>query len=405
MTSMLTQLPVEIVEYILEDLEVQSQFSLRLACRTLYQKTSWLFARSQFATLTSNLSRESILRLDEISRTEHLRYFTQTLVISYRGLGQGFTWPRQQNGRLHDLQQLPAMQKLQDILVHRLPRCRSFRICGAISDGPSEEQLRPMDAVNIILNLATTTKMPIKSLWTDFGGFEIRSNRLDPQYFNDDNGQLAWAQYEELRLEHAITPNSFDFTMALLKQASHLKRLSIGSRFDDCSELLRRLSESNINLGCLEELRLTALDVDTNVLLKLLTPASQHFRKLELSHIYMSGDSTVGNLLKGLQCRFPYLESILIFRAKQLNASPDDKYVDVRFPARFPVLSSNGGKPIGASRSSPHPVQSSGSLSMDDTLLQTYLQCVMQKSSSEIKYNGPDIMSLLERIANRVHVG
>ena len=103
--SQLCPLPVELIEYILAELDLADLCSLRLTCKEISLKTLHHFGSTHPATLRTNLSQTSLEQLEQLSRHKQLMYYVQTLLlkgerVDDNELGRGFARNRRPSGSL-----------------------------------------------------------------------------------------------------------------------------------------------------------------------------------------------------------------------------------------------------------------------------------------------------------------
>lgn len=204
MAVTLPTLPVEVVELIAHALEPNGLFSLRLVCRALLQKTLHSYG-TLFATMQTDLSYESLQKLRAVSEDAQLKPRVQTLLIE-KGeddtFGRGFQWPRHSSG--HTEAPLPGLEKLQDILVHKLPNCRSFHICSPGISDEDTDGLTPTDAIAIILSIVANTNLPVKSFIVDISSCWINGKRLQMCQYRQRSFRSGWSHVQELSLFHSL---------------------------------------------------------------------------------------------------------------------------------------------------------------------------------------------------------
>ena len=174
MEPTLPTLAMELVELIAHFLEPTDLSSLRLACKNLHRKSLYSFGAC-FTTFRTDLSLKSLQKLQVISEDDNLRLYVQKLLIKPREgetLGQGFQWDRHSSGHLEG--HLPGLEKLQYLLAHNLPNCRSFHIFTLGGEEDESDALTPSDVVALILRIVpsisidASRSLPLKSFIVDF---------------------------------------------------------------------------------------------------------------------------------------------------------------------------------------------------------------------------------------------
>ena len=334
MASLLSNLPVEVIEAITDNLNPTSLFSLRLSCKEINQKTLHHFGQACFATLKTDLSHDDLQRLESISKSEQFSSFVETLVINTRnhGLGRGFHWHRLDEGCV-DTRLSSGVQLLQDILKG-MTKCKSFRIYsfGGMEDDPAMKYLLPSDVVGIILSMIAETDLPVKSFFVDFrnrGFSSVDAKRLQMSLCQRSTFRKAWKSVEELNLEHSLTSETFGWAKDLVLYATSLKKLSLQFDFDYTTSFIADLLAFPRVFHGLQELRLGSANVTFNMLSSILNEACTNLRVLSFWHVYLQEGTWVA-ILEQLRDSIPLLESISINWPKEYI---NDEIVHIQFPA------------------------------------------------------------------------
>ncbi|EAQ91473.1 predicted protein [Chaetomium globosum CBS 148.51] len=164
---MLQNLPPELVSQIVSSAVNADILSLRLACRTLYEKTFSAFATAFFHRVVVDLCPKPLERLRQIANHERLRLYVRELAIfGVRSCpnpprhmpGTGHRWARDPSSGCLD----PSFPIISDLraVVSRLVNCRFVAVLddqepNAELRGPSEEGgLLLLDTVHVALLLA-----------------------------------------------------------------------------------------------------------------------------------------------------------------------------------------------------------------------------------------------------------
>src|SRR4051812_19248801 len=94
-------LAVELVELIASFLEGDTLLDLRLVCREIQKKTFHHFARRFFSSIKTDLSDDSLRRINSLSRNSELRSYVHGLAFMlHNGVGRGLVWERHPWGPL-----------------------------------------------------------------------------------------------------------------------------------------------------------------------------------------------------------------------------------------------------------------------------------------------------------------
>ena len=338
MASSFPNLPVEIIEAITDQLNPTDLFSLRLSCKKINQKTLHRFGQAHFTTLRTDFTPDNLQRLLSISKNEQLRHFVRTLVIKAVkiSLGLGFSWHRLEVGNRSacvDTWLSPGVQLLRHIL-QGLTRCNSFHIQNLV---PMEvyydsEYLSSGDAISIILSVIAETGLPVKSFFVDFrhgGRADIDTKRLQMSLCQRPTFRNAWKNIEELRLEHSLTPEIFDWAKDLVLDTTSLKKLSLNFNFDHTTSFIGHLSAFPHVFQGLQEFKLGCAHVTVNMLSSILIDCHSNLLVLSFWHVYLTQGTWVA-LLEQLRGSLPLLESINLLWPKEYS---NNKIAHIQFPA------------------------------------------------------------------------
>ena len=240
MHASLQNFPTEIFQMIAENLERPELYSLRLACRDLYKKSLVPFARL-FSTIKTDLSAQSLQKLEEISDLAHIAPHIHTLHFhpeeDERLLGRGFEWSRDTRGGLMD-PLAGASGVLQDILKNKIINCRSFHIeywdCYELGSYEDSLWLTPSDVVFIVYFIVVNANLQVKSLSIDglyhcYG--QLSTKRLLPLILHREQehqeGLLTWKSLDSLVMRFRLMIDQYDWALNLLKNASGVRQLSL----------------------------------------------------------------------------------------------------------------------------------------------------------------------------------
>ena len=342
MALTLSTLPIEVVELIVHTLEPNQLFSLRLVCKKLHRKTLHPF-RTYFTTIRTDLSRKSLQKLQAVSGNAQLQQHVQTLLIIKSeddNLGRGFQWHRHPSDHIEA--PLPGLEKLQDILVHSLPNCRSFRIRSLGGSDNESDDLTPSDAIAIILSIVATTSLPVKSFTVDFGRGQVDAKRLQIWQYRLPSFRNGWSHMRELSVEQSLTSENFDWAIDLIVHATGLRKLSLGFEFDYSASFIERLCSSNALHG-LASLRLACAHVTSDKLFKLIVRSRCSLRALSFQHVSIESGGDWPTVLGQLRDQLPLLETISVH---WLAGYGRESGTHVMFPSLSsnPVVPGSGGR-------------------------------------------------------------
>jgi hypothetical protein len=321
---MLDTLIAEVVEHIigfLHDKHKRDLFAVRLVCRQLCLKSFQVFAVTWFDTIDSDLSQQSLRRLENIALHETLRLFVCHLRIGagHRGpagrpLGQGINWDREDAGCLDTSSVIVAT--FCDWLANKLVQCRSFEITNTCGQYPEQDgtstSLSPADAVQLLF--AATAGLPVHT-------FRIHQTRtpliLYPSQISlgivkSIQFQGAWASYL-LDLELAWDLEKDDLlgmALDLIVAATNLRRLSLSWHTSDATEQFFDSLGQAKTLPRINDLRINSTSsVTQRTLLGFLSRVGSNLTSLSLANINLSAGSW-RSIFGDLQSSLPHLEQI-----------------------------------------------------------------------------------------------
>ena len=338
MASHLPNLPVEVIEAITDTLKPTDISSLRLSCKEVHQKTFHCFGQAYFTTLRTDLTHDNMKRLQSISKSEHFRHFVRTLVIKAgnEALGRGFSWYHLEGRDRPGYVDAWLSSRIQLLLkvLERMPNCNSFHIrsLGYMDSNYSMEYLVPSDAIVKILFDIAKSGRPIKSCFVDFvkqGSGNVDARRLQMSLCQQPTFRNAWRNVEELRLEHSLTPETFDWAKDLVLYTTSLKKLSLYFDFDHTTSFIGNLVAFPHVFQGLQEFKLGCAHVTVDMLSSILTNSRLNLIAVSFWHVYLQQGTWVA-LLEQLRGSLPLLESITVGWPKEYS---NDQIVHIQFPA------------------------------------------------------------------------
>ena len=327
MEPTLPTLAIELVELIARFLEIADFCSLRLTCKNLRKKSLHSFG-ALFTTIRTDLSQKSLHKLQVISEDENLRLYVQKLLVKPvegETLGQGFQWHRHSSGHLEG--HLPGLVKLQYLLTHNLPKCRSFHIFTLGGEEDESDTLTPSDVVALILRTVATfsidasMSLPLKSFIVDFSSpivglrsrndNSIHAKRLQMWQYRQPSFRTAWARVQELVLEQKLTPETFDWELDLILNATSLRKLSLDVGRDHSGPFLERLCHLS-SFQSLESFKLARASTSVEHLSRLIERSHDTLRVLSLKLVSTERLSDWPIFLGRLRKHATFLQSVSI---------------------------------------------------------------------------------------------
>jgi hypothetical protein len=230
--SPFASLAVELVELIAGHLEADGLLELRLTCRDLQKKTFHQFARRFFSSIKTDLSEESLGRIDSLSRHEELKPYVHGLAFMLQnGVGRGLVWDRHPWGPLSAPLQIEAIGRLRDNLVTKFTNCRSFFIFCRYPEGhPDMNRVTISDAVAVFFAIVVDAQLPVSSFHLIYANKYSRTlvmdmRRMPKLLYRQPAFKMVWTNLRKLSLEQYLTLDNFGFLLELVLSAPNLQTL------------------------------------------------------------------------------------------------------------------------------------------------------------------------------------
>lgn len=319
-TALFPTLAVELVELIANDLEGDGLLALRLTCRELQKKTFHCFARRFFTSIKTDLSDDSLQRVDALSQHQALRPYVQGLAFMLQnGVGRGLVWDRHPWGSLSAPMEVEAIRRLRDNLINKLTNCRSFFIFCRYPEGhPDMSRVTITDAVAVFFALIVDAQLPVSSFHLIYANKFSRTlimdmRRLPKLLYRQPEFKVVWSNLQKLSLEQYLTLDNFGFLLELILSAPNLKTLllNLGSH-DLACEFMHELAET-ATFSQLQELALFRTLVRAPDLIKLLKRLRKNLATVTFYHVSLAQDDNWTSILKELSRDFTALTSISLY--------------------------------------------------------------------------------------------
>lgn len=323
MSCQLQTLPVEIIQLIFDGLQTSDLCSLRLVCRTVNKASFKQFGTTGFATIKTDLTPNSLQRLQNISETRDLAHYVKTLHITYHPLddclGRGFLWRRDSLGHLES--HLPCIEMLQDILTHGLHKCRSIYIESddEYEVGDGIEALTPSDAAGIIMTIVRNAGIRLESftLQASHGGTgRLETKRLVGSSGLGAESRAAWADCQEMRLNYSVSEDQSDWVLGLIASTTSLRILSLKFDVWDTERLMNNLCPATLN-SRLESFTLHGVHASEEILVRLLQQHRNTLRTLALISCWITGGGTWAGVFHSMTGEFPHMENLSFLHLKE----------------------------------------------------------------------------------------
>ncbi|KAJ5513754.1 hypothetical protein N7463_003306 [Penicillium fimorum] len=333
--SYLASLPVELVELISEFIDADGLVSLRLACHDLQRKTFHHFAQRFFSSIKTDLSGDSLRRINALSQNTALCPYVNGLAFMLQnGVGRGLDWDRHPWGPISAPLEVEAIRSLRDNLIQNLTNCRSFFIFCRYPEGhPDMSHVTVTDAVTVFFAMVLDA-LPVTAFHLVYSNENSRTlimdmRRLPKLLYRQPEFKIVWGNLQKLSLEQYLTLDNFGFLLELVLSAPNLQTLllNLGSH-DLASEFMHELAES-ASFSQLRELALFRTSMRGPDLHKLIGNTRPNLTSLTLYHVTLAAGSDWTPFLKELSRGFLALQSISLYYlwastpAKGLLTFPD----------------------------------------------------------------------------------
>lgn len=319
-TVIFPSLAVELVEMITGSIEGESLLALRLVCRELQRKTFTCFARRFFTSIKTDLSEESLARINALSQHHALRPYVQGLAFMLQdGIGRGLELNRHSWGPLSAPMEVGAIRRFRDNLVRSLTNCRSFFIFCRFPEGrPDMTRVTITDAVTVFFALVVDAHLPVSSFHLVYANKQSRTlvmdmRRIPKLIYRQPQFKAAWNNLQKLSLEQYLTLDNFSFLLELVLSAPHLHTLllNLGSQ-DLACEFMHELAES-AEFSNLRDLALFRTAIKVSDLQKLLDGFRLTLTTLTLYHVSLAPEGSWASVLKDLSCDCTLLRRISLY--------------------------------------------------------------------------------------------
>ena len=341
----LFQLPVEIVQSIGIPLALPDLCSLRLVCREISKRINRQFGDAAFGLVRLDLTPKSLQRLRDIADSAFAEYVLALYIPHENGeLGRGYLWHRYPSGNLA----IPLVRTvlLQDVIVNKLVRCRSFHVeCfyyyGEFSGLDETTYLTPSDVVGILVYIIARAGLAVRSFNVIMRpgpyayGCLLDSRRVQMCMSRTPGFIAAWQDLEELVLDSPVSSDQVEWVLGLIASAPKLRKLAITLRWDTRRSLQRLMAaHSSWNLT---SFRLTVACETQGMLLRIIYFSRNTLLHLELSTVSIIGDGTWNALLIDLQAKLPSLKGLSLYWLYQNEDTPGREYVTFSGLAANPI--------------------------------------------------------------------
>ena len=327
----ISNLPVELIERILDaNLRPKDLCAFRLTCRGLCYKSTHNFYKAVFGTYRTDLSSQSIAKLESLGRNDNVRTYLRTLCIELfpesttdSGLkcyGHGLKISRDNAGRIKPSSEV--YQTLQDLLTSIFLNCRSFRL---VNHTPMETHrdvhdplLMGADVFNVLLSLFARSQLRVSS-WDSQFQYLMDLRRINTNIVDAPGFQTAWASLNQLFLDHSLRDDTLGFTSDLILTAKNLKVLHIDFHYSTkVSGLLQCLNEAQ-ELPPLEELDFRCANhIPAELLVSLFRRLGGTMRSLTIQLVYLEHEHHWKPVLESIRTNLTSLRRFSIWYCFEL---------------------------------------------------------------------------------------
>ncbi|KAI4267334.1 MAG: hypothetical protein LQ337_008403 [Flavoplaca oasis] len=327
---MLSKLPAEIVQLIVNHLSPSDLPLVRLSSRDLNQHSLRRFSTECLATVRTDLTPKSLHELEAISDLPYLAPNVRCLQFRHVDgwFGDGFVWDRFPSGKLRPGQ--AGANMLKDLLATKLINCRSFRfdcpydrMSGGVdaSTAPdASSHLTSSDAVSLLFSIIVEANISVESLvmasWNHVrrccpGSGDMVTPKLPDDLYFQAKFSMLCSNLSELAFEYDTEDHHHDWMLYIIARSPNLKALSLGSGRIS-RKFLGRFLQDNMATD-LVHLRLKFVTLDTHLLSDLLCCRQATLRSLHLKYVSINHYQTWRTILGSIAASSQQLTRLSIF--------------------------------------------------------------------------------------------
>ena len=337
---MLSKLPAEILQLIVNNLSPADLPLVRLSSRDLNQHSLKRFSTECLTTVRTDLTPRSLHELEAISDLPYLAPNVRCLQFRHvhGWFGDGFIWDRFPSSKLRPRQ--AGANMLKDLLATKLINCRSFRF-GCPYDRTSGEvdasiapdassHLTSSEAVSLLFSIVVEANISIESLfmacwnhvrrWCLGSGEMVTPKFPDDLYFQAKFSTLC-SNLSELAFEYDTEDQHHDWMLYIIARCPNLEALSLGSGRISQQFLGRFLQDEMATK--LVHLRLKFVTLDTHLLSDLLCCRQATLRSLHLKYVTIRHYQTLSTILGSIAASSQQLTRLSILALTGPRSSRD----------------------------------------------------------------------------------
>ncbi|KAL3490055.1 hypothetical protein BJX62DRAFT_238509 [Aspergillus germanicus] len=308
---------IDEIAFFLNPLEI-SMF--RLTCKYIEHSTFAHWERTCLASIQTDLSHRSFMRLSDLTMEEPLAARVKKIVVTERnhgGLGKGFKWERILGTGYLETDQVAI--NMWTSLFQQFDNLTSIKVQRPYTAWDRDEWnlLTASDAFTVIMQIMPRAHKPITSFEMDFEAQSwnvidlrrIRRTQLAGSSFNE-----TWAKLQSLSLRLRLTEEEVaGVPYLLMHSCPNVKSLSLDcDGGEHAGQLLQYMAQNRMNAKWkLEEIFLRKITVsDVEDLGFFLQHHKRTLRKLKLHSITLKESFIWPRVFALLRDNFPRLESI-----------------------------------------------------------------------------------------------
>ena len=409
MSSSLTALSVELLSLITHFLDFTDLLTLRSTSSAINRKTWHQFIGRGFSCLSTDLSPQSVRKLEDISKIETLRYHVKSLIIdietTFQNSKNGFdifardAWSRTDAGYLEVAP--PQGRTFTSIFCNGLTSCTSFYI-NTNDDagiGPTEKLSTACvtwsDVIGIFFSVIAIASLSIARVTIGrdtFGPNRIDAKKIPLPILETSQFRSRWRHLQELNLRIDIEDDDCDWCLSLVKSAPALKGLSL--RFYNTGERFMTRLISEQQMQALSSISLKSAWATNNQVSKLLTSLGESLQHLEFIFVILKGAKWVAVFQEWKEKPLPCLRHLCLRWLREWPLGDDLNKI------WFDSMSDNPVVPFSEQivpRSDCRVLQPSGIIAR-----LTWMKLSGKRRVTGVEYQGEEMESFLDILLNSV---
>ncbi|OQE44152.1 hypothetical protein PENCOP_c002G04782 [Penicillium coprophilum] len=362
-------LPIEILAEISRYTESLDLCALRLTCRAMYQSSLHHFAQTFIRTLKTDLSPNSLVRVEEAAKDEIFGPCVRKLKIGRNSnccLGPC----------IPDITSKEAYTQSWRDVMRRLVNCRSFELQYSTytTPHPDGDGIVLDEATGLVLDAISTEQIPMESFSIEILNYRDRTRQDNPTQFGIATfGIPTFSQLKELSLMIPdAEPKTINWMAKTIQSTRSLRKLGILFNWNcKSTSLLSQLS----SVGCLPELQdltFSRMSFESSAALGMfLYNIRNSLRSITFARVELEAGGW-RSLLHGLSGGVYLLDRLVLHRVLEPNM-----FVSFRNVPEYALKN----------------------MSIDRRLLRTYQMCYFDRMDVGFSYSGSNFNDVVRRVA------